>query len=94
MHPALVGLVKECLYNAPHQRPSTDELLVRLQRMKEEVEREYGSGVVKLDVMSKMKLFKELKTKSRDITVLKHKKVMATVIKIVIRLTVHTSGNL
>ena len=62
--PALVELVKQCLHNAPQQRPSTDELQVRLQRMREEVEGKYGGGVVMLD-MSKMKLVKELKMKNR-----------------------------
>ena len=37
-HPALVGLVNECLNNAPDQRPTTDNLLARLQRMSEELE--------------------------------------------------------
>ena len=32
-HPALVGLVKECLNNAPDRRPATDDLLARLQRI-------------------------------------------------------------
>ena len=63
-HPALVELVKECLHNAPDQRPTTDDLLARLQRMREEVEGEYGGGAVKVD-LSKMRLFKEIKMKDR-----------------------------
>ena len=63
-YPALVELVKQCLHNAPQQRPTTDELLARLQRMREEVEGEYGGVVVKLD-MSKMRLMKDLKNKDR-----------------------------
>ena len=62
-HPSLVELVKQCLHNAPHQRPTTDELLARLQRMKEEVEGRYGGGMIKLD-LSKMKLSKELEIKT------------------------------
>ena len=65
-HPALVELVKECLHNAPERRPTTDDLLARLQRMREEVEGGYGGGVVKLD-LSKMKLLKEVKIKDRRI---------------------------
>ena len=42
--PALVELVKECLHNSPDQRPTTDDLLARLQRMREEVERKYGGS--------------------------------------------------
>ena len=63
-HPALVELVKECLHNAPNRRPTTDDLLARLQRMREEVEGEYGGGAVKVD-LSKMRLFKEIKMKNR-----------------------------
>ena len=63
-HPPLVELVKQCLRNAPHQRPTTDELLTGLRRMKEEMEGRYGSSLVKLD-MSKMRLVKELQMKDR-----------------------------
>ena len=45
--------------------PPTDDLLARLQRMKEEVEGEYG-GSVKLD-MAKVRLVKEAKIKDRRI---------------------------
>ena len=58
-HPALVQQVKQCLHNDPRQRPSTDELLATLQRMKVEVEGEYG-GPVKLD-MVRVRLAKEVK---------------------------------
>ena len=64
-HPALVELVKECLHNAPDLRPTTDDLLARLQRMREEVEGEYG-GPVKLD-MVRVRLAKEVKIKDRRI---------------------------
>ena len=65
LHPALVQLVKQCLHNVPRQRPSTDELLATLQRMKVEVEGEYG-GPVKLD-MVRVRLAKEVKLKDRRI---------------------------
>ena len=65
-HPALVELVKECLNNAPDQRPTTDNLLARLQRMREEVEMACGGGMVRLD-LSKIPLLKELKIKDRRI---------------------------
>ena len=57
-HPAIVLLVKECLNNAPDRRPTTDDLLARLEMMREEVEGEYG--VVRLD-MAKVKLAKQVK---------------------------------
>ena len=72
-HPALVELVKECLHNSPDQRPTTDDLLARLQRMREEVEGEYG-GSVKLD-MVRVRLAKEVKTKDRRIEELKQQQV-------------------
>ena len=65
LHPVLVQLVKQCLTNDPQQRPNTDELLTRLQRMKEEVEGEYG-GPVRLD-MVRVRLAKEVKIKDRRI---------------------------
>ena len=64
-HPALVELVKECLHNSPDQRPNTDHLLAKLQRMREEVEGEYG-GSVRLD-MVRVRLAKEVKIKDRRI---------------------------
>ena len=59
-HPALVQLVKQCLHNDPRQRPSTDELLATLQRMKVEVEGEYGGSPIRLD-MVRVRLAKEVK---------------------------------
>ena len=65
-HPALVQLIKECLRNAPDRRPTTDNLLARLQGMREEVEGKYG-GPVKLD-MVRVKLAMELKIKDMQLT--------------------------
>ena len=66
LHPALIQLVKQCLRNARHERPTTDELLARLQRIKVEVEGEYGGSPIRLD-MVRMKLAKEVKIKDRRI---------------------------
>ena len=49
-HPALVELVKECLHNAPERRPTTDNLLARLQRMREEVEERRLEELTQLQV--------------------------------------------
>ena len=65
-HPALVELVKECLNNAPDRRPTTDDLLARLQRMRKEVEGGCGGSAVGFD-LSKMKLLQEVKIKDRQI---------------------------
>ena len=63
IHPALVQLVKQCLHNDHNERPSTVELLTRLQGMRIQVEGEYG-GPVKLD-MVRVRLAKEVKEKDR-----------------------------
>ena len=66
-HPALVELVKQCLYNDSQARPSAEELLTRLQIIKREVEGEYGGNQpIKLD-MVRLRLTKELKEKDRRI---------------------------
>ena len=66
LYPNLVLLVKHCLQDIPDQRPSTDELLVTLQRMKVEVEGEYGGSPIRLD-MVRVRLAKEVKTKDAQI---------------------------
>ena len=65
-YPALVQLVKQCLCNVPDQRPSTDEVLGSLQRMKVEVEGVYGGSLAKLDI-GKVLLAKEMKMKDKRI---------------------------
>ena len=72
--PALVQLVKQCLHNDPQQRPSTEELLTRLQGMRAEVEGEYG-GPIKLDLV-RVRLAKETKEKDRRIQDLTHLQVI------------------
>ena len=80
LHPALVHLVKQCLHNVPQQRPSTDELLATLQRMKVEVEGEYGIQI-RLD-MEKLRLAKEVKLKDRRIRELTQLQVSRTCTKV------------
>ena len=72
LHPALVQLVKQCLHNDPDQRPSTDVLLTTLQRMRVEVEGEYGGSPLNLDVVVRVKQAKEMKLKERQIQELTH----------------------
>ena len=64
--PCLVELVKQCLHNVPDQRPSTEELLTRLQGMKAEVEGRYGKGAVMVDLV-RVRLARELEIKDRRI---------------------------
>ena len=43
-HPALVELVKVCLSNVSVQRPTADDLVVRLRRMKEKMNEQFNGG--------------------------------------------------
>ena len=63
----LTRLVKQCLQNIPERRPSAEELLTRLQGMGVEVEGGYGSSLVKMEVMMKMQLAKEVELKDKRI---------------------------
>ena len=76
IHPALVELVKQCLHNNPRQRPSTDDLLTRLQGMRAAVEGGYG-GTFKLD-MVRIKLAKEVEEKNITIEELTQQQVSMT----------------
>ena len=74
-HPALVGLVKQCLHNAPHERPSTEVVLGRLRRLRVEVEGEYGGSGMNLDIIVRVRVAKEMKTKDARIEELTHQQV-------------------
>lgn len=65
-YPALVQLVKQTLHNVPDQRPNADELLTTLQRMKVEVEGEYGGSPIRVD-MVRVRLAKEVNLNKRMI---------------------------
>ena len=58
--------MKQCLQNNPRERPSTEQLLTRLQGVRGEVEGEYGGGAIKLD-LARVRLAKEVKEKDRMI---------------------------
>ena len=73
-HPNLIQLVKQCLNNVPNERPNTDQLLTTLQRMKVEVEGEYGGNPIRLD-MGRVRLAKEVKVKDRRIVELTQQQV-------------------
>ena len=77
-HPGLVELVKECLNNDPDRRPTTDDLLARLQRMREEVEGRCGRNAVGFDLM---KLLQEVKIKDRQIKGLTQLQVLVSAIE-------------
>lgn len=64
-HPDLVQLVKKCLHSLPNQRPSTEELLTRLQEMRVGMEGRYG-GPIKLDLV-RLRLTKELEIQNERV---------------------------
>ena len=73
--PVLVELIKQSLHNVPDKRPSTDELLTRLQRMRSEMEGAQGGSPMNLDIMVRVRMAKEMKTKERRIEEIKEEKV-------------------
>ena len=70
VHPAvaLANLIKQCLLNAPQQRPGTKEVLIGLQEMRPKLEGVYGEPI-KLD-LAKVRLAKEMKEQDRKIDML------------------------
>lgn len=64
----LADLVKQCLHNAPETRPTAEQLLTKLQKIKEEQQKqEHGlSQPIRLD-MEKLRMSKEIKEKSIEI---------------------------
>ena len=74
--PALVELVRQCLHNAPPDRPSSEEVLAVLQGLRAEVEGEYGGINIRLD-MEKLRLAKEGTMKDRRLEELTQQQVLA-----------------
>ena len=68
-------LIKQSLQNAPDKRPSTEELLTRLQRMRSEMEGTQGGNPMNLDIMVRVRMAKEMKMKDRQIEELTEQKV-------------------
>ena len=74
--PALVLLIKACLLNVPGKRPTTEELLTALQKMRSEMEGTQGGGPMNLDIMVRVRMAKEMKMKDRQIEELTEQKVL------------------
>ena len=60
-HPLLVQLIRQCLHNALEKRPSSEDLLCRVQKVREEVEGMFGGNVRRHLDIGKVLLTKELK---------------------------------
>ena len=65
-HPVLIQLIRQCLHNAPERRPSIDEVLGSVQRLKVKVEGVYGDSLVKLDI-GRVILAKEIKIRREEL---------------------------
>ena len=66
-HP-LYQLIKECLHNAPSQRPSSEQLVSALEEMKSDIEGSYGE-LAKIDAVRQvmtMKALHESKVENAD----------------------------
>lgn len=61
--------MKQCLHNTPAERPDTEDCLAQLQRIKEDVEGDYGASLGELDI-ARVRLAKELKQRDRHIETL------------------------
>ena len=60
-HP-LLQLVKDCLRNAPSQRPTAEQLVTALEEMKADVERDYGE-LATVEAVRQVKITKAMKNK-------------------------------
>ena len=61
----LVGMVKQCLENVPEERPTAEELVRVLKRLKGDIEGPCGDLMV-VDAVRQVKTTKALKEKSRE----------------------------
>jgi len=68
-HPVLVQLVSQCLNNDPQIRPSSEEILGKLQE-KNETERIYGVHLGKMLNIASILVAKEMKAKDKRIKAL------------------------
>ena len=66
-HPVLVQLVSQCLNNDPQTRPSSEEILGRLQDKKKEIESIYGGHTGAMLNISSILAVKEMKSKDKKI---------------------------
>ena len=64
-HP-LSWMVKQCLQNAPSRRPTTEELMVLLERVRAESEGPYGK-YTKLDAMRQVAMIKEIVGNDKEV---------------------------
>ena len=62
-HP-LLQLMKDCLCNAPSQRPTAEQLVTALEEMKADVEGDYGE-LATVEAVRQVKITKAMKNKRK-----------------------------
>ncbi len=68
-NPALVEMVKDCLHNNPALRPSAQQLLLRLQPVKKEIDLIYGGTLVNVTHVLHVKEMKGKDKRIRELEV-------------------------
>ena len=66
-HPVLLQLMSQCLDNDPQTRPSSEEILDRLQGKKKEIERIYGGHTGAMLNIGSILAVKDMKSKDKKI---------------------------
>lgn len=64
-HP-LTQMVKQCLQNAPSRRPTAQQLLMELERVKADIEGVYGE-LAKLDAVRQVVIVKNMQQKELEV---------------------------
>ena len=59
-------MIKQCLQNSPSRRPTTEELVADLQRVKNDIEGAYGE-LAKLDAVRQVVTVKTLKGRESEV---------------------------
>ena len=72
-YPVLVQLVTQCLHNTPQTRPSSQQLLGRLQLIKHEIEDKHGGSMGTQLNITNILLLKDMKMKDKTISQLQVK---------------------
>ena len=61
----LIQMIKDCLRNAPTQRPTAEQLVTALEGMKDVIEGSYGE-LATVDAVRQVRTMKALKSRSED----------------------------
>ena len=65
-HHPLTQMVKQCLQNAPSRRPTTEQLVSELQRVRADIEGAYGE-LARLDAVRQVVIMKTLRGREAEV---------------------------